>query len=439
MSTVNDKITDNLIERYNSPYHIFSRVSDYLPKSWRIIRAKYVFDEVKERSQFGEEELLSVSEYFGIKPRKGIIDLGDHLTRADSLAGYKIVRPNNLVINIMLAWKRGLGISKYYGIASPAYNVFRIIREDIDPDFLDYLLRSNFYITEYKRHSTGVIDSRLRLYPKKFLNIPILLPEYQTQQKIALLLQNKDRTIDELVAQKQKLIELFQEKRQALITHAVTKGLNPTVPMKNSDVEWLGEINEEWDIIKIKYLVSQITNRIDEEEKDEFRYIGLEQIESNSGRLIDSISASEVTGTSYHFQSNDVLFGKLRPYLAKAVIPNFEGVCTTELIVMKPKKVILSQFLLYFILTPIFIQYINASTYGAKMPRTNWDFVGNSRIPVPDTDTQYSIVKYINEKTSKLNRIISKLLDQIKLLEEYRQTLITNVVTGKIDVCGAGN
>lgn len=139
-----------------------------IPTNWTVNRAKYVFREINEKSEDGSEILLSVSEYYGVAPRSEVIEEGDHLTRADSLEGYKKCRKNDLVMNIMLAWKRGLGVTEWDGIVSPAYGIFRTISDDFNSRYLHYLLRTDLYTTEFKRYSTGVIDSRLRLYPDEF-------------------------------------------------------------------------------------------------------------------------------------------------------------------------------------------------------------------------------------------------------------------------------
>lgn len=224
-----------------------------IPKNWTILRGKFLFKEINERSENGDETLLSVSEYYGVKPRGERIADGDFLTRAESLEGYKKCYLNDLVMNIMLAWKRGLGISKYEGIVSPAYSVFRF-NEQVNSDYMHYLLRTDEYTKYFKTRSTGIIDSRLRLYPESFGDISILLPSFEVQTQIANFLDHETAKIDTLIAKQEKLIELLKEKRQAVISHAVTKGLNPDVKMKDSGVEWLGEVPEHWRICRLKHV-----------------------------------------------------------------------------------------------------------------------------------------------------------------------------------------
>ena len=222
-----------------------------LPFNWNLKRGKYVFHEINERSESGDEQLLSVSEYYGVKPRQDVAEEGELLSRAESLVGYKKCQVNDLAMNIMLAWKTGLGVSQYEGIISPAYAVFRFNLSVALPAYMHYLLRTEMYSGHFKTLSTGVIDSRLRLYPETFSTIEIVLPSMEEQRTIAAFLDYETARIDQLIAKQQQLIELLKEKRQAVISHAVTKGLNPNAPMKDSGVEWLGQVPEHWSTNRI--------------------------------------------------------------------------------------------------------------------------------------------------------------------------------------------
>jgi len=153
-----------------------------IPTGWKVFRGKFLFREVSERSERGEETLLSVSEYYGVKPRGEVVEEGDFLSRAESLEGYKKCQTNDLVMNIMLAWKRGLGVLKFNGIVSPAYSVFRFFGRS-NPDYMHYLLRTELYTGHFKTRSTGVIDSRLRLYPDSFFDTSIVVPPSPNKPK----------------------------------------------------------------------------------------------------------------------------------------------------------------------------------------------------------------------------------------------------------------
>ncbi|MBN1153282.1 restriction endonuclease subunit S [candidate division KSB1 bacterium] len=258
------------------------------------------------------------------------------------------------------------------------------------------------------------------------------IPPINEQQQIANYLDHKTQKIDTLIEKKQRLLELLKEQRTAIINQAVTKGLDPNVPMKDSGVEWIGEIPEHWEIRRLKFPAKLINVKV-ENANNNLRYIGLENIESWTGILLESENQSDFEGQANLFKSGDVLFCKLRPYLAKAYKAFEDGVCTSELLVLRPKEVIQS-YLFYFLINPNFIEVVNSSTYGAKMPRANWDFIGNLLLTVPKLEEQEQIVEYLDVQTQNIDETIRRENKKIELLKEYRQSLISDVVTGKIDV-----
>ena len=219
-----------------------------VPKHWEVKRNKLLLREVVERSEHGSENLLSVSQYTGVTRRSDRhAGAGGLLTNAVSLVGYKRVLPGDLVMNIMLAWNGSLGASSVEGIVSPAYCVFRAIA-GVEPRFFHYLLRTPLLTGVFKSVSTGVVDSRLRLYPEVFFRLPTVLPPLPEQAGIVRFLDHADRRIRRYIATKKKLVALLDEQQQAVIHHAVTRGRNPNVRLKPSGVEWLGGVPEQWEV-----------------------------------------------------------------------------------------------------------------------------------------------------------------------------------------------
>ena len=221
-----------------------------IPSDWSLMRFKYIFKRINDRSETGAEELLSVSQYTGVTKRANNVST-EILTNAESLEGYKKVKQNQLVSNIMLAWNGSLAFSKFDGIVSPAYAVYEL-NNNFDNRFFNYLVRSETYKAEYKRKSTGVVESRLRLYTENFYSIWCAFPEPSEQERISNFLDQKTAQIDQAIALKQQQIEKLNEYKQIVIQNAVTKGLNPNAPMKDSGVEWIGDIPEHWDVKKLK-------------------------------------------------------------------------------------------------------------------------------------------------------------------------------------------
>lgn len=202
--------------------------------------------------------------------------------------------------------------------------------------------------------------------------------------------------------------------------------------MKDSGVEWIGEIPTDWNLVQIKSIASC------KSEKSPYvggAYIGLEHIESGSGKLLTDGSQTgiEVDSTVSSFNDTDVLFGKLRPYLAKVAKPNFNGQCSTEILVLNPSSRIQKDFLFWYLLNPAFIDAVNASTYGAKMPRANWSFIGSCYFPLPPMNIQDAISSVLNKKCVQVNALIANVQAQIEKLKDYKQSVITEVVTKGLD------
>ena len=238
-----------------------------VPKEWIVLRNKYFLYELNNKSTTGTEELLTVSHYTGItKRRSRLKEESDLLTTAKTLVGYKLVSKNNLVMNIMLAWNGSLGISPYYGIVSPAYCVFKIDETMLIPKYLHFLHRTSQYISVFKTVSTGVIESRLRLYPEEYFRLQSCFPPLPEQTKIAKFLDHKTVQIAKFIKAKKRMIELFKEQKQAIINDAVTGKIDVTTgkpypKYKDSGVEWLGQVPEGWKMKKLRVLLKPIAER----------------------------------------------------------------------------------------------------------------------------------------------------------------------------------
>ncbi|MDI1294054.1 MAG: restriction endonuclease subunit S [Methylobacter sp.] len=194
---------------------------------------------------------------------------------------------------------------------------------------------------------------------------------------------------------------------------------------KDSGVEWLGEVPSHWESVRLKYVVNLESGKI--EIGSGYKYVGMENIESGNGKYLvkDGISPE---GISTSFSKGDVLFGKLRPYLAKSWLADFSGICSSEFLVLRSKKVC-PQFLNYYTLTDEFINQVDSSTYGSKMPRASWDFISLKDIPVPLDNESRTIANFLDHETAKIDTLIEKQQQLIKLLKEKRQAVISHAVT----------
>ena len=231
-----------------------------MPAHWKLRRFKHVLREKDARSATGTERLLRVSQYTGITKREDPDGGIEGMTRAESLVGYRRVRPGDLVVNIMLAWNGSLGVSSFKGIVSPAYCVYRF-GSDAEPHYFHYLLRSPSYKSRIKAVSTGVVESRLRLYTDNLYRLKALSPPLGEQRTIVRFLDHADRLIRRYIRAKEKLIVLLEEQKQAIIQQAVTGQIDvrtgkPYAAYKVSGVEWLGEVPEHWEVSRLGRLMN---------------------------------------------------------------------------------------------------------------------------------------------------------------------------------------
>ena len=197
---------------------------------------------------------------------------------------------------------------------------------------------------------------------------------------------------------------------------------------RDSGVEWLGNIPDHWEVKRLKRSVIRSDVKVESEDADQMPYVGLEHVTSWTGTLAHLDDQQTPESLSNAFTSGNVLFGKLRPYLAKAFCADFDGLCSTEFLVLRPFGY-QHQYLLYALLTSGFVSLVDSSTFGARMPRASWGFVSDSLLPVPPLEEQRAIAAFLDHETGKIDRLVDKKRFLIERLEEYRQALITRTVT----------
>ena len=350
-------------------------------------------------------------------------------SKAAQLSSHFVFPGDLLMAKMMPAGRTCIASSAYpkYLLSSDSIRI--VIDSSVDRRFVCYA--ANCYcLAECELKSSGV--TRIRINLSIVRNLSFVLPSLQEQKKIADYLDQKTAEIDSLIEKNEKSIELLEEYRKSIISEAVTKGIDPNAPMKDSGVEWIGEIPEGWHVARFKQVVSLLD--VSTSEKPD-NVIMLEDIESWTGKLISTSDPNNYKNGGKCFQKNDVLFSKLRPYLAKAVYAPFSGVCSGEMLVLRSSSID-HKFLQYHLLSHNFIDEINAATYGAKMPRASWDIVGETQIAFPGLKKQKQIVSCLNEKTAQIDSLIDKKKQLIEKLTQYRKSLISECVTGKIKVPG---
>lgn len=381
-----------------------------IPSHWELLKSKYLWKETFENSTSGKEDLLSVSQYTGVTKSKAD-------SRSESLIGYKIVHKDDLVINIMLAWLGGLGVSNDEGVVSPAYCIYKLIR-DYNPKFLHYLYKTPMYLAEFARHSTGVVPSRWRMYTDDFGQVVSLLPPVEEQDAIVRYLDAATSKIDKAIAMQQKMIDLLNERKQIIIQNAVTKGLDDKVEMKDSGVEWIGMIPKHWEICPFKRLI-KIKNGADYKKYE---------VQDNGFPVIGSGGVFAYS-SKYAYDGESLLLGRKgtidKPMYFKGkfwtVDTMFYGI---------PKDNADCKYLYYQALTIPFKLYAT-STAIPSMTQTD---LYNNPMCFPCKEEQKAIADYLDLAIKPFDSAISNCQRQIVLLQERKQIIINEVITGKVKV-----
>jgi type I restriction enzyme S subunit len=194
---------------------------------------------------------------------------------------------------------------------------------------------------------------------------------------------------------------------------------------KDSGVGWLGEVPKHWHEVRLKYVADLVGQKI--EVGSSHVYVGLENIESGNGKYLAK-EELKPEGLSSTFAKGDVLFGKLRPYLAKSWLADFSGICSSEFLVLRSRKTY-SRFLSYYTMMNEFVNRVDSSTYGSKMPRASWDFISLMEVPVPPLEESLKIARFLDHETAKVDALIEKQQKLIALLKEKRQAVVSHAVT----------
>lgn len=416
-----------------------------IPGHWEVRKIKYLFTEQDGRSLTGSEDLLSVSQYTGVTRKMDKVINGDNLTNAKTLEGYKLVAKDDLVINIMLAWNGSLGISRFDGIVSPAYCVYKL--KIGNAKYFGYLFKTKNAQQEFKKNSTGIIDSRLRLYTENFYSIKTAVPPKEEQTAIARFLDYKLAKINRFIRKKKQLIQLLNEQKAAISNQAVTKGLNENVRMKDSGIEWLGEIPEHWEVRKLKYVAEIYPSNVDKHSKEGEKAVRLcnytdvyknDYITNDMNLMVATASDEQIE--RFTLLPNDVMITKDSETADDIAVPavvkeNLDNVvCGYHLSVMRPNDNILGEFLFRVLQSKVINIQFEVKANGVTRVGLGTYSQKNPKIPLPPISEQIEIIDFILKETQTVTTTISKIEKEIALVEEYTTALVAEAVTGKIDV-----
>ena len=414
-----------------------------VPEHWEVLPNRALFDEIKERD-CPDEEMLSVTITRGVIRQAELLKDsskkdGSNLDRSN----YKLVQPGDMAYNKMRAWQGAIGVSNYRGIVSPAYVIQRP-RKAAMPRYFHQLLRIPSFAKEAERWSYGITSDMWSLRPEHFKLIYSCLPPLPEQAAIVRHLDHVDRRVRRLIRAKRKLIALLTEQKQAIIHHAVTRGLDPDVPLKDSGVEWLGKVPEHWEVTRLKFVASIIVDCLHAtphySSSGEFPAIRTADI---SPGVVHLSMARRLPEAEYlrwterlEPETGDILYSREgeRFGIAACVPPNTKLCISQRMMIFRIRPAHNPVFVMWLLNSPIIYAQASQDIMGATAPHVNVSTIRNYAFALPQKAEQDASVEYIDGSTSNLSAMIADAQHEIDLLNEYRTRLIADVVTGKLDV-----
>ncbi|MRJ07909.1 restriction endonuclease subunit S [Ornithobacterium rhinotracheale] len=406
-----------------------------IPAHWEFFKMKYCLTE-RNIKGFPEEEPLCATQSQGVIPQS---IYGKRIVEAiKNLEQQKLVKKGDFVISLR-SFQGGIEYSNHQGIISAAY-IILCPNDNRFSKYYKYLFKSHSFIQLLKSFVTGIREGQNINY-SELKNEFIIVPPLEEQQAIADFLDRKTQQIERVIAQKEKMIALLKERKQIIIQQAVTKGLNPDVPLKDSGVEWLGQIPAHWKFIKTKFLAKLNPNFSDKSllSNVQVNFVPMECL--RNGKIEKRISTYENVCNYTSFKNNDVLMAKVTPCFENGNIAiandleNGFGFGTSEIFVFRVvDKSLLNIFLFYYFQNNRFKQYaISTMTGTAGLKRVSPTIIDN-KIPLPPLEEQQAISDFLDNQSAKIDNAINLQQQQIERLRELKTSLIDSAVTGKIKV-----
>lgn len=411
-----------------------------IPEHWRECRCRYLFREVDERSENGSETHLSMSQAHGLIESSKI---DKWRLQSESYAGGKLCKQDDLVLNRLKAHLGVFAHANTCGVVSPDYTVLRPITKD-SPRFFEFLFKSPLFITEFTKATKGIVKGFWRLYTNDFYAIRAIVPPCEEQYQILRFIDVLAVKINKFIRKKRRLIGLLKEQKQNIINRAVTRGLDPNVKLKPSGVEWLGDIPEHWETAPLKHL-AKINNNVLYDSTDKnytFKYLDISSVDT--GFLVrepEIIRFGQAPSRARRIlKKGDTIISTVRTYL-KAVYHVAteiqDWIASTGFAVLTPNNTIYPSFLGLLIVSDCFINRVIQKSVGVAYPAISETQLGTLYLAYPASiDEQRKIWEAVSLSSKFLDQAIARAEREIELMTEYRARLISDVVTGKVDVRG---
>ena len=407
-----------------------------IPSHWEVKRLASYFTERRVKVSDKEYEPLSVT-------KLGVFPQWENVAKTNDGDNRKLVKKGDFVINSRSDRKGSSGVSDRDGSVS-LINIVLQPRNTIRADFSNYLLKSYKFIEEYYRNGRGIVADLWTTRYDEMKMIKLAVPPLEEQSAIAVYLDTATAKIDAAIAQQQKMIDLLNERKQIIINRAVTKGLNPNAKMKDSGVEWIGEVPEHWEVRKLKHMFSRIADgtHFSPQTTDEgYPYITATDVD---GKGINYQNTKKISSKDYETlvmsgckaYKGEILLVKDGATTGRVGLKTDDVDCVTlsSVAMLRPKKDSSELFLMYLLKSFVIQEQIFESMAGAAMPRITLVKLKNFFALLPPENEQKDIANYIEKMIFPIEEAIKITSSQISLLQERKQIIINEVVTGKVKV-----
>lgn len=412
-----------------------------IPESWDIERMRYSLKEINvKNSPVKTEQILSLVKDKGVMLYEEKGDVGNKAK--EDITGYKVAFPDTLIVNSMNILIGSVGISKYKGCVSPVYYVFKE-NEKSDLRYIDYIFNTREFQRELRKYANGILEIRLRVSATDIFNRKIPVPTKDEQIKIADFLDEKCAEIDKLSDDIQKQIDILNDYKKSVITRAVTKGLDPNAEMKDSGIDWIGQIPKGWEMLRIKNLgtarngLTYSPNDLATEE-DGTLVLRSSNVKDGKINLEDNVYVSCKIPSNLMVKKGDILIcsrNGSRELIGKNAI--IDDIHATYGAFMMVYRSIDPEYLYYILNSEVFSYYLGTFFTSTINQLTGQNFNNMKIVFCPDKNERAKIVEYLKEKTLDIDYSIQIKRQQLDNLNTYKKSIIYEYVTGKKRVKGA--
>ena len=413
-----------------------------VPTHWQLRRVGYFFAERREKVSDKEFPPLSVT-------KNGVVPQLETAAKSDDGDNRKLVRAGDFVINSRSDRKGSSGTSELDGSVSLINTVLEPTG-GISIRFAHHLFRSAPFQAEYYRFGKGIVADLWSTNYSEMRNISLAVPDLREQETIADFLDRETAKIDALIAEQEKLLTLLAEKRQATISHAVTRGLDPNAPMKDSGIPWLGEVPTHWIVTRCGRFISILSGFAFPSTGFDHGGSGTRLLRGvnvavGSLRWDDTVYWERSSGDGlddYELKVDDLVIGMDRPLIAAgmrvAKVKEEDVPCLLlqRVALIRTSIELVSDFLMHYLSTSMFVAHFSPETTGVSVPHISPDQIASFTIAVPPVSEQQKIVEYSRRELALLEELSEQGKRTIDLLKERRSALISAAITGQIDVRG---